>query len=149
MSSTIIFVSSTMVVMPASIVFASAIALFHSLNSCDRQQSPCNDRQGVIKHQPDTHIVEDLKRPQASSKNWAIRQKCENYFVHIVATFGKIRHRAGIKCKTGIKRDEGILHKMHCLSELANADSKKMRLISPKPLFPLHRRQLRKNRDTH
>jgi hypothetical protein len=48
-SPTIVFVSSTMVVMPASIVFASAIALFHSLNSCE-PQSPCDDRQGVIKH---------------------------------------------------------------------------------------------------
>jgi hypothetical protein len=30
--------------------------------------------------------------------------------VHIVATLGKIRYRAGINGKTGIKRDEGSLH---------------------------------------
>jgi hypothetical protein len=36
-------------------------------------------------------------------------QKCGIFFVHIVATFGKIRHRAGINGKTGIERDEGSL----------------------------------------
>jgi hypothetical protein len=35
------------------------------------------------------------------------KAKVWKLFVHIVATFGKIRHRAGINGKTGIKRDEG------------------------------------------
>jgi hypothetical protein len=42
-----------------------------------------------------------------------IRQKCGNFLAHIVATFGKIRHRAGIDGKTRIKWDEGSLHKLH------------------------------------
>ena len=71
MSPTMVFVSSTMLVMPASIVFAAAIALFHSLNSCE-PQSPCDDRQGVIKH-PGKHYYKysilstSLRAPQKLS----------------------------------------------------------------------------------
>jgi hypothetical protein len=64
----------------------------------------------------------------------SIKQKLGNakvwiFYVHIVATFGKIRHRAEINGKAGIKRDEGSLQ--DALIRTCKCLFQKMALILP------------------